>query len=36
VASGLALEAETGVAVAAPAALLLRSIRLPELPKFAS
>jgi hypothetical protein len=36
VASELALEAEVGVAAAAPAASLLRSDQLPELPKFAS
>jgi hypothetical protein len=36
VASGLALEAEAGVAAAALAALLLRSVRLPELLESAS
>jgi hypothetical protein len=36
VASELALEAEVGVAAATPAASLLRSDQLPELPKFAS
>jgi hypothetical protein len=36
VASELALEAEVGVAAAAPAASLLRSDQLPELPEFAS
>jgi hypothetical protein len=35
-ASELALEAEVGVAAAAPAALLLRSNQLPRLPEFAS
>jgi hypothetical protein len=36
VASKLALEAMVGVVVAAPAASLLRSDQLPELPKSAS
>jgi hypothetical protein len=36
VASGLALEAEAGVAAAAPAASLLRSDQLPKLPDFTS
>jgi hypothetical protein len=36
VASGLALEAMVGVAAAAPAASLLRSDQMPELPEFAS
>jgi hypothetical protein len=35
-ASGLALEAEVGVAAAALATSLLRSDQLPELPEFAS
>jgi hypothetical protein len=36
VASGLALGAEVGVVAAAPAASLLKSDQLPELPEFAS
>jgi hypothetical protein len=36
VASGLALEAEVGVAAAGLAASLLRFDQLPELPEFAS
>jgi hypothetical protein len=36
VASKLALEAKVGVAAIAPAASLLRSDQLPELPEFAS